>query len=133
MEFIIKKLQSLCSYFLWGGEATGRKGIVAWSNICQPKAQGGLGIKEVLSWNKSIICNYIFDLIIRPSGSIWHTWIHTYVLKGNDIWSVTPKQGQSCSFKNLLKMRDSFLLKVSTADIEILMIQESKVRVQKIY
>uniref|UniRef100_A0A803P9H2 Reverse transcriptase zinc-binding domain-containing protein n=1 Tax=Cannabis sativa TaxID=3483 RepID=A0A803P9H2_CANSA len=33
---------------------------VAWSSICQPKAAGGLGIKNLEVWNKAAICNKLF-------------------------------------------------------------------------
>ena len=69
---------------MWSVEVSGRS-IVAWNALCQPKSHGDLGIKEVFAWNKCVFSNYLFDLTNNPLGSIWHDWMHKYVLQSEDI------------------------------------------------
>ncbi|KAK3218473.1 hypothetical protein Dsin_012443 [Dipteronia sinensis] len=47
--------QKLCS-FLWKGvDGNCQEAKVAWSDICLPKNEGGLGIKDLISWNKVLM------------------------------------------------------------------------------
>lgn len=55
--------------------------MVAWNRVCQPKQNGGLGIKEVLAWNKAAIGSYLFDLATSDTSTVWHSWVHAYLLK----------------------------------------------------
>ncbi|KAG2281931.1 hypothetical protein Bca52824_053151 [Brassica carinata] len=43
----IKEIESICSRFLWSGNID-RRGIakVAWSTVCLPKDEGGLGLRS---------------------------------------------------------------------------------------
>lgn len=106
---------------------------MAWNVIFQPKSHGDLGIKEVLAWNKCVFSNYLFELSNRPLGSIWHEWIHKYVLQREDIWLIAPKQGHSFWFRSLLKIRDILLAKVSTKELQKFSGLEAKARIQQHY
>ena len=44
---VVNEVTKVCRNFLWGGEAKYKKALyVAWNTICQPKNQGGLGVKN---------------------------------------------------------------------------------------
>ncbi|KAF3514312.1 hypothetical protein F2Q69_00009962 [Brassica cretica] len=51
----LQQIQSLCSRFLWTGNITDR-GVakIAWSTICLPKREGGLGFRNLEIWNKTL-------------------------------------------------------------------------------
>ncbi|CAL0323583.1 unnamed protein product [Lupinus luteus] len=53
---IIRKIASLQRNFLWGHRRNG-KGIawVAWSEVCKPKMQGGLGVKDLSRFNAALL------------------------------------------------------------------------------
>ncbi|GJS28399.1 RNA-directed DNA polymerase, eukaryota, reverse transcriptase zinc-binding domain protein [Tanacetum coccineum] len=55
-QVVIDEINSLLKGFLWNQEqkANGRA-KVAWKNLCKPKSQGGLGLKNLSSWNKAMI------------------------------------------------------------------------------
>uniref|UniRef100_A0A6N2M2M8 Reverse transcriptase domain-containing protein n=1 Tax=Salix viminalis TaxID=40686 RepID=A0A6N2M2M8_SALVM len=62
-DFISKKIESMLSAFLWKGsslQTTGAK--VAWSSLCYPKAEGGLGLKRVKIWNRAAMTKHIWHL-----------------------------------------------------------------------
>ena len=130
---VLKKLQMICRNFLWSGGLTGRKSTVAWASLCQPKSQGGMGIKEVLSWNKSVQSNFLFELMISDTQSIWHAWIHTYVLKGGDIWSIPVKQSFSSWMKSVLYLRDQLKNLLTGTDIQHLKSLPTKHKVKALY
>ncbi|KAK3193372.1 hypothetical protein Dsin_024682 [Dipteronia sinensis] len=76
---------------------------VAWSNICLPKNEGGLGIKDVMSWNKALMIRHIWNLV-HGSNNLWTTWIKTYHLKGGRVWEVKAPQTCSWNWRKLLKL-----------------------------
>ena len=79
-------MNQLCAGFLWKGEESSDKGARV---KCQPKYEGGLGLKEIYSWNNACIMQHIWE-IISKAGSIWIAWIYAYVLKGRDFWEFQP-------------------------------------------
>ena len=51
LEFTVagyKELEAVCRQFLWGFQVGGQAKVplVAWSKICQPRSEGGLGVTE---------------------------------------------------------------------------------------
>ena len=78
---VLKRICQLCAGYLWQGKESTAKGArVSWKTICYPKSEGGLGIKDLDSWNKACIIQNIWA-IITQSGSLWITWIQAYVLR----------------------------------------------------
>ena len=80
---VLKRINQFCSGFLWKGkEQSARGACVSWDEICYPKSEGGgLGIRELCSWNQACVMQSIWALIVK-SGSIWIAWVQEYVLKG---------------------------------------------------
>ncbi|KAG7588504.1 Zinc finger CCHC-type superfamily [Arabidopsis suecica] len=51
----IKKIESLCSRFLWKGNIDMSNGVkVSWASVCLPKDEGGLGLRRYAVWNKAL-------------------------------------------------------------------------------
>ena len=51
--------------FLWKGvdlKNTGAK--VAWTEVCKPKDEGGLGIKRLKDWNSALLMKHIWKLFM---------------------------------------------------------------------
>jgi len=48
---IIEKVYRLCRLFLWNSKST----LVAWQEVCLPKNEGGLGLKDLQSWNLALL------------------------------------------------------------------------------
>ena len=68
---VLKRICQLCAGYLWQGKESTVKGArVSWKTICYPKSEGGLGIKDLDSWNKACIIQNIWA-IITQSGSLW--------------------------------------------------------------
>lgn len=78
---LINEIEKLCRKFLWTGELAEKSGsMVAWSVVYQPKARGGLGIKELLSWNKALMFNWVCDLDFAYNTLARLQWVCRYKL-----------------------------------------------------
>ncbi|XP_039068433.1 uncharacterized protein LOC120214662 [Hibiscus syriacus] len=101
----LELIRTLCSHYFWKGSdksATGAR--VSWSKICSLKSEGGLGIKDIKTWNKACMLALIKQ-ILAGEGSLWVAWLYNYVFKNNDFWSIEAKLNTSWCLKRLLKLR----------------------------
>lgn len=102
----MKEVEQLCASFLWSGPAlksTGAK--VAWSEICKPLNEGGLGVRAL----KEVNIVYGLKLIWRmlSGDSLWGKWIKKYLLKKRSFWEVKiNSQMGSWMWRKMLKLRD---------------------------
>ena len=116
---MLKKVNQLCAGFLWKGKESTARGVrVKWQEICYPRSEGGLGLKDIYSWNQACIMQNIWALITK-AGSIWIAWIQAYVLKGKDFWEVQAFQNSCWRWKKLLKMRENARQFVERSDGEV--------------
>lgn len=102
----IAKIESLCSRFLWGGTET-RKCIVkvSWKTVCLPRREGGLGLRDIGLWNKTLCLKLIWNLFMKPD-SLWAQWLHHYRLKEESFWSLDENKTTSSTWRSLLSLRD---------------------------
>ncbi|CAA7058008.1 unnamed protein product [Microthlaspi erraticum] len=103
---VIRRINSLSSSFLWHGRtgiSTGAK--VAWKLLSSPKMEGGLGIKDTVSWNNASILKLIWLLFFR-AGSIWVAWIRRSYISNSSFWALNEKNySYSWMFRKILKLR----------------------------
>ncbi|XP_019414594.1 PREDICTED: uncharacterized protein LOC109326361 [Lupinus angustifolius] len=66
---VISKLLSLEKSFLWGNNS-GDRGIVwvSWEEICKPKKEGGLGVKNLFLFNKALLCKWKWRRVQEPNS-----------------------------------------------------------------
>ncbi|XP_052477259.1 uncharacterized protein LOC128032617 [Gossypium raimondii] len=63
---VVKKVNKLCSSFLWKGHELSAKGVkVGWDKVCYPKVEGGLGLKNLSVWNKACMMRCLYLLLIK--------------------------------------------------------------------
>lgn len=69
-------VQSCLARFLWGGGVSNACHYkVAWSDFCIPKQEGGLGLRNVFSWNTAAILYQVWRLAQPTTNSLWLLWI----------------------------------------------------------
>ena len=101
----IKKIESLCSRLLWSGNVDEGKGAkVVWAAVCLPKAEGGLGLRRLLEWNKTL-CLRLIWLLFNNNGSLWASWHCHHHLKNKSFWKIEASQKDPWSWKMLLNLR----------------------------
>ena len=105
---VIKRINSLCGIFLWKGDVEGHHTArVSWETVTKEKSQGGLGVKDLYTWNRACTLKLIW-LLFFQSGSVWVAWFKTEILSGNlsNFWTVKPNRKYSWLTNKLIKMRD---------------------------
>ncbi|KAL1191756.1 putative ribonuclease H protein [Cardamine amara subsp. amara] len=101
----LKEIQSLCARFLWAGDIDKKAAAkVAWTNLCLPKSEGGLGLRDFVRWNKVLNLKLLW-LIISGSGSLWVAWNKEHMLRGKSIWVVDAHNTSSWIWKFILSLR----------------------------
>ncbi|KAK9169574.1 hypothetical protein Syun_001714 [Stephania yunnanensis] len=64
-------LDKICRGFLWGSSNGSRKSsLVAWDKVCQPRKNGGLGMRNMYDMNRSFIMKLGWELITNPKA-LW--------------------------------------------------------------
>lgn len=105
---LLKEVERLCRRFFWDYGDGNRKIIMfSWNNICKPKLEGGFNVKELLSWNKALMCKKLSK--ISSNSGIWANWSTAYYLSQSDIWEVRSKKIDSWAWKKLLEVRDEVI------------------------
>ncbi|XP_039003592.1 uncharacterized protein LOC120130429 [Hibiscus syriacus] len=103
---VVKRVDQLCVRFFWnGGDVPAKGDRVSWEVICTFKSEGGLGLKNLKSWNKACIILLVKE-IFAAEGSLWVAWVRTCVLKGADFLSMECKASFSWSLRKILKARE---------------------------
>ena len=62
----IKEINSLCSAFLWSGPALStHKAKIGWTDVCKPKNEGGLGLKNLSDANRVACLKLIWRIFSK--------------------------------------------------------------------
>lgn len=102
----LKDIEKLCNRFLWVGDLSRRTSAkVSWKEICLPKSEGGLGLRNLLVWNKSLNLKLVW-LLFSSSGSLWVAWMREHRFKRNSFWSIEVKITDSWIWKFLMALRN---------------------------
>lgn len=81
---------------------------MAWEKVSILKQEGGLGLKNWVTWNAACAIKLIWLLFFKQN-SIWATWYLAEVLDGNinNFWVINTKQKNSWLANYLLLQRDT--------------------------
>lgn len=76
---ILKEIVRIQSCFLWGG-GVGNKRVhwVSWKSICRPREKGGMEIKDITMFNKSLLfkwkCSFLSENKALSKGIVEHRY-----------------------------------------------------------
>ncbi|KAK6150433.1 hypothetical protein DH2020_015365 [Rehmannia glutinosa] len=99
-----KNVIKLCRNFLWGS----KKACVAWKTCCLPKHEGGLGLRDIKSWNHALLAKILRNIHANKQ-TLWYCWIHHYYLRNRSIWDWNVHTSDSPLIKNILRIRDRLI------------------------
>jgi hypothetical protein len=69
---IVSKLESLFKQFLWGGSEDSKKvNWVKWDKVCLDKEHGGLGIKNVKTFNVALLGKWVWRMRVEKE-TLWY-------------------------------------------------------------
>ncbi|XP_023644456.1 uncharacterized protein LOC111832379 [Capsella rubella] len=106
----LDEVERLCSAFLWSGNLhtpTGAK--VAWSKVCTPKQEGGLGLRRLQDVSRVFPYHLIWRLFTL-SGSLWVAWARQNLMNHGCFWTAQSTTKGSWVWRKLLKLRDEVRL-----------------------
>lgn len=107
---ILKLVQSCLARFLWGGGVSNACHYkVAWSDCCIPKQEGGLGLRNVFSWNTAAILNQVWRLAQPTTNSLWLLWVHSCLLKRKSFWTTRIPYKCPWNLRKILNQRTQAL------------------------
>ena len=93
---VLRRLESIMRRFFWRGNDSARGGaLVAWSLVCRPLSDGGLGIRHLHHNNVALLCKWIAR-VMKPADDTLSHFLHEIYGSTLD-WSlwVTPQRGDS--------------------------------------
>ncbi|GAV65559.1 hypothetical protein CFOL_v3_09074 [Cephalotus follicularis] len=109
---VVNKCESILRSFLWFGVGDAKKaGKVAWSKVCHPKDERGLGIKSLREWNKAAIMQLGWDIVARKD-TLWVRWCMQVLLKNKCFWETKISAASSWSWRSVLRLRECLASKL---------------------
>ncbi|XP_057419026.1 uncharacterized protein LOC130713258 [Lotus japonicus] len=70
-KVVCNKLEKIQRDFIWGSAEGNRSSHpVAWSKLCRPKQEGGLGLRHMHDFNRSLVMKMGWGLISKPDA-LW--------------------------------------------------------------
>lgn len=68
---VLHDIEKLLRYFLWTGPDLKQSGAkVAWSALCVPTEEGGLGLKMLKTWNKVSMVRHLWSICLK-ADTLW--------------------------------------------------------------
>ncbi|XP_074306171.1 uncharacterized protein LOC141641408 [Silene latifolia] len=108
-KVVVNLINKLCKDYFWGTQPGKHKMIFQrWHSICSPWQEGGFNINELLSWNKALICKWLW-LLSQNRDGIWDKLTKDYNMLDASIWTAQCKPHHAESWRAILKVRDSLL------------------------
>ncbi|KAL2235524.1 UNVERIFIED_CONTAM: hypothetical protein Sindi_1284600 [Sesamum indicum] len=101
---VIKDIEKRLRVFLWRG--TGNSGYpkIAWKEICKPKEEGSLGLKDMSTLNRALMCKKLCEVIRCDRTSIWVEWLRHGRLRDDSIWIIPENRGP-WGWRKILRLR----------------------------
>ncbi|KAJ9557121.1 hypothetical protein OSB04_011735 [Centaurea solstitialis] len=102
---VIHELEVVLRSFLWAqGDAVQGKCRIAWNVVCQPRECGGLGFKDLTTWNRALIAKNLWDIIsVRPT--LWVSWVRNLLNPAN-FWIVRKSNTWSWVLRKMMDLRN---------------------------
>ncbi|KAL2251963.1 UNVERIFIED_CONTAM: hypothetical protein Sindi_2318600 [Sesamum indicum] len=101
---VIKNIEKRLRVFLWRGMGNSGYPKVAWKEICKPKEEGGLGLKDMSTLNRALMCKKLCEVIRCDRTSIWVEWLRHDRLRDDSIWTIPENRGP-WGWRKILRLR----------------------------
>ena len=82
--------------------------MVIWKKVCCSKSKGGLGVKDLRKQNISLLVKWWWKL--ETQDGLWQKIVKAKYLRNKTVASVKPRISDSPSWKNLLKVKDTYFV-----------------------
>ncbi|XP_010421785.1 PREDICTED: uncharacterized protein LOC104707187 [Camelina sativa] len=100
----IKEIDRLCSAFLWSGPSLNtKKAKVAWSEVCLPKSEGGLGLRSLEEANKRRR-RHRFPLFVAIEEAIQKQQLS----RSDDVYDIPLWKGKNDCYRKSFSTKDTW-------------------------
>ncbi|KAL5538254.1 hypothetical protein UlMin_042243 [Ulmus minor] len=107
---IIYEIESTCARFWWVSDKGQNKIYwTKWKNLCRPKAQGGLGFRDLMTSNQALLGKQIWRMVQKFQSLVAGLFKARYFLN-NSIWEANKGVNSSFIWKSLLWGRNLVVL-----------------------
>lgn len=103
---LLKKLDYFRSRFFWQQEEKEKYSLAKWSILCQPKDQGGLGIRDLDIQNKALLSKWLYRLL--TTDGTWQQLIRNKYLNAKPLSQAYWRSGDSNFWAGLMKVKQDF-------------------------
>ncbi|XP_068466531.1 uncharacterized mitochondrial protein AtMg00310-like [Phaseolus vulgaris] len=102
-EFVYKSIISIQQRFLWGwGKEKRSISWVSWEDVCKPKEEGGLGIRDIRRFNYALLAKWRWRIVSEEKGRWKDLLVSKYGM--NLDRSLGPVKFQSWWWRDLQKV-----------------------------
>ncbi|KAL9246169.1 hypothetical protein vseg_019738 [Gypsophila vaccaria] len=106
---VLERIEAIYRNFLWDSSADYRRvPLVAWSKVCKPKKEGGLGIKCQETGNQALIERLAY-WILEGRESLWVKWIQCNFLRSNNWINYTAPASSIWVWKKICAVKDKLV------------------------
>lgn len=116
---VIYRIERMCSIFLWGAKLA----RVTWKDLCFPKSEGGLGCKDLKTWNRALICKELWSIHLNKE-TLWVQWVHSFYLVNESIWEWSPPTNAPPFLKAIIGVRELLLQTAGSVELAIAMLSK---------
>lgn len=106
---LLNMVRSALRKFFWKGTMESKyQAPTSFETLERPICFGGLGIMNVVNWNKAALVKHI-DNFLNDGDSIWVKWSKAHVVKSRNFWTMQPPQKMSWTWRSMFKLRSCVL------------------------
>ncbi|CAG7868058.1 unnamed protein product [Brassica rapa] len=99
------KVDSLCAAFLWkNGTSSARGSRVSWIDICKPKYEGGLGLRQLEEFETVFKLKRTWSFFFEPE-SLLSRWLKNHIFHRNGFWQIHESPRLSSMVRSMLQLR----------------------------
>ncbi|KAL5545492.1 hypothetical protein UlMin_005179 [Ulmus minor] len=101
-DSILKEIEAACARFWWGSTLDHKRvHWKKWSDLCQPKAAGGMGFKDLSLFNQTLLGKQVWRITQKPQSLVAQVLKARY-FPYSSIWEAEALSKASYVWKSIL-------------------------------
>lgn len=103
-SYLVVSIESAIRAFWWGNGSNKKLAWVSWSKMCQPKNKGGLGFRDLRTFNLALLAKQCWRLLTHL-GSILGKFFKAKYYPNSDFLEATLGARPSATWRSILKAK----------------------------
>lgn len=99
-DYLLREIESLISQFWWGDGKTRKIHWVKWDSLCESKRDGGMGFRDLKSFNLVLLGKQIWRIIFYPNSLLSRVCKAKY-FPHTDVLQASPNSSASFTWKSI--------------------------------